>query len=64
MYAEKANKFLYNCCMEEGSAIAKVRYYIERGFEIEPELSEINKRIFWLRKDNCERLWLLLNETC
>lgn len=62
-YANKIDQYLYNCCRTKASAIAKVRDYIERDFEIELELIEKNKAIFWSRQDNCERLWQMLNET-
>lgn len=59
---EKIRKHLYNCCIDEDSAVSLVKYYTDRNFALEPEHIEKNNQIFWFRGGNCERLWQLINK--
>ena len=54
--ADQIDRLLYNCCRDEEAALARVRYYIESDFELEPELKKVNANLFWAREGNCERL--------
>lgn len=59
---EKIKSDLYNCCLDEDSAVTLVKYYANRSFELESEYIAKNDTIFWFREGNCARLWQLINK--
>ena len=60
--ADKIDEMLYNGCRDEETALALVKHYMARDFQLESEYLKKNDEIFWARGNNCERLWELVNK--
>ena len=58
--AMEEDRKLYNCLYKEQEVLDKVVQYVQNQFQIEPEIKEKNKNIFWPDRNNCANLYNLI----